>query len=217
MGSWSNHPTGNDSVQDNMCEVMYYLIRDYHEENKTYGGKTFKYVEEIMERIEDEQDDYQSYFKEILLKDDMAYNSMANTINGLLYETGESYKETKCHEWFAEYLIAIVFTILELRIELDKYIKGLLTSTLKSARLALSIDDIERLQKGLKKENKDMIEMLGLFIENWDYIMDNYIEDDNTYLAIIGIGLFDSIGIQDGRFDLEQMKKDIKLFDLLGI
>ena len=217
MGSWTKHPTGNDSVQDNMCEVTYFLIRDYHEENKTYNGETFKDIDEIMNSLEDDGKLNLTYFREVLSKDKNGYNLMVNTINGILYETGEIYEETKNHEEFAEYLIAIVFTVLELRVELDKYIKKLLVHTLKSARLALSLCDIECSCKGFEKVHEDMIKMLGLFIENWEYIMDTYIEDDNTYLVIIGVGLFDSFGIKDGSSDSEQMKKDIKLFDLLGI
>lgn len=226
MGTWTNHPTGNDRVQDMMCEVEATIIHHHHflEEIKRQGYYDVcfdcvpKEIYAIVQKVADESLECESYEDEINRIIDKkgvedTFSIVMEMIDGhiskLEKREPDAIVDVEDVEELVSTLIAITFVMLEYRVKFEDETYEFMRNNLIVVK--------EILKDSVTEDGKKYVDVIEMFLSKWENIISDYIENDNTYIVICGITIFDVLMIKDGILDIEQMKKDIPMFDLLGL
>lgn len=226
MGTWTNHPTGNDKVQDMMCEVEATIIHHHHffEELKRQGYDDVcfdcipKEICAIAQKVADESLECESYEDEInRIIDEKGVEDTFLIVRVMIDELFNEFEKREPDEIvdvedieeLVSTLIAITFIMLEYRVKFED-------ETYEFMRTNLVVVN-EILKDNVTEDCKKYVDVIEMFLSKWENIISDYIENDNTYIVICGMNIFDVLMIKDGALDVEQMKKDIPMFDLLGL
>lgn len=245
MGKWSNHPTGNDSVQDKIIEVheeCIFHVMTNHFINKTFeemgikAGETIpeeleiaidmaikRKLEEYEEHLYAREESYNEILRELMNNDeDMCPCCTTELVKDVIIQMVErdalSIIESE-DDWMCvdecidvcENMIATLFAVLELRhdFEDDEFLDVLFDG------LDIVADIYNHYTEQLGKVEEAKV--ISEFYKNKKTILEEYLLDDNTFMIVRGLDVFEVAMVKNGRVNIPAMKKDLPLFDLLGL
>lgn len=242
---WTEHPTGNESVQNRIVNIAETIVLNYYFDKKLYENmaeedfvcpscmpeelveEADEYARGILDCLQDEDIECIDHLK-MLVKEDVSCKELIIDVISMIYEKETENLEKQCDDntvqstdalGLAEVCIAITFLLLELRCEFDKDVYEMLVGFLELA-YDMEVIYIEEVEKYLEMEYSEYqatSEILKGFIYNWETIVDTYLEDDSTYNVVLGLDIPTTEEAYENKSKAEELKRTHPLYNLFGI